>query len=105
MNISGRDVNDSGNRSPQIEHGIDFDCCLGRAKVRLRKRAQAKIDRRGIKRVNGLVQLHAEGMVRVKTSGFADEMLGQNRHTSAKVDARWREPACCRKPSLESPSG
>jgi len=77
VNVSGRDVNHAGNRSAQIEQGVDLDRRLGRAKARPRKHAQAEIDRGGVEGVNGLVQLHAEGIARVKTPGFADEMPGQ----------------------------
>jgi len=77
VNVSGRDIDFGGDRSAQIEQGVDLDRRLGRAKARPGKHAQAKIDRRGVEGINGLVQLDAKGIVRVKTAGFGDEMPGQ----------------------------
>ena len=77
MNVSGRDMDRGGNRSAQIQQRIDFDRRLGRAEMRPRKDAQAQIDRRGVERVNGLIELHAKGIARVKPPGFGNKMPGQ----------------------------
>ena len=56
MDIFGRDVNRAGDQFQRIELGVDFDGRLGGAKPRPGKHAQARIDRRGVERINRLIQ-------------------------------------------------
>ncbi len=56
---------------------MQLDRRLGGTKARPRKQTQAKINRGGIQRVNGLLQLHAKGFAGVETAGAGDQSLRQ----------------------------
>jgi hypothetical protein len=70
-------VNKAGNCAPQIEQRVQFDCRFGGAKRRPRKHRQAQIDRRGIERVNRVIELHAETVGRVQRARAGNQSLGK----------------------------
>ena len=73
------DVDESGDRAPKIEKRVQLHCRLGRAKRRPREHRQAEIDRRGIERIHGIGELHAEVLADVERTGFDDQPLSQLR--------------------------
>jgi len=65
----GRDI------APQIQERVQFDRRFGRAERRPRKDRETQIDRGGIERVNGVLEIEPECLVGVKSPGCADQAL------------------------------
>ena len=61
----------------QIEQRMQFDGCFGRAEHGSRKYGQTQIDGRGVDRVDSFLQLDAEGLLRIQSSGNADQALSE----------------------------
>jgi hypothetical protein len=61
----------------QIEQRMQLDGCLGRAEHRPRKYRQTQIDSRSVERVDGFLQIDAEGLLRIQRPGDADQALGK----------------------------
>ena len=57
------DVDEGGDAAAQVQQRVQLDGGLGRAKRRPREQGQAQIDGGGVERVDGFVQLDAEGLV------------------------------------------
>src|SRR3954454_16447368 len=55
----------------------NFTCRLGRAERGPREHRQAEIDRRGIERIHGIGQFHAEVFADVECAGLDDQPLGK----------------------------
>ena len=71
------DVNESGDIAAQIVQRMQFDGCLGRAEYRPRKYRQTQIDSRGAKRVDGFLQIDAEGLLCIQRPSDAEQALGK----------------------------
>ena len=56
---------------------MQLDGCLGRAEYRPRKYRQTQIDSCGVERVDGFLQIDAEGLLRIQRPGDADQALGK----------------------------
>src|SRR5208337_3144986 len=77
VHLTITNVNESGDVAAQIEQRMQLDCCLGCAEHRPRKNRQTQIDRRGVERVDGFLQIDTEGLLRIQRSGDADQALGK----------------------------
>jgi hypothetical protein len=69
------DVNESGNRSTQVQQGVQLDCRFVRAKWSPRIHRQAKVDRRRIEGVNRCVQVDGQRVLRIQRSRHGDQVL------------------------------
>ena len=61
----------------QVEQRVQLDRSLGRSEMRPRKQRQAQVDGRGVERVDGVLQVDAEGLVDIQRSRDADQALGE----------------------------
>ena len=77
VHLAITDVNEGGDVAAQIEQRMQLDGCLGRAERRPRKYRQTQIDGRGVERVDGFLQIDAEGLLRIQRPGDADQALGE----------------------------
>ncbi len=68
----GRTLLSNGGQTRRRDWG-----CLGRAEHRPRRYRQTQIDSRGIERVDGFLQIDAEGLLRIQRPGDADQALGK----------------------------
>ena len=71
------DVDESGDRAPQVQQGVQPHRCLGTAKRGPRKHRQAQIDGRRIEGVDRGIQLDGQGLVGIQRTRYANQMLGQ----------------------------
>jgi len=71
------DVDEGGDRSPQIEQRVQFHGRLGGAKRRPREHRQAQIDGRGIEGIHGIGQFYAKVLVDVERASLGDQPLSQ----------------------------
>lgn len=65
----GRDI------APQIQERVQLDRRFGRAKRRPGKDRETQIDRGGIERVDGVLEIEPERLIGVKPPGCADQAL------------------------------
>src|SRR5450756_2541700 len=77
VHLAVRDVDEGGNRSPQIEQRVQLDGRLGGAKRRPREHRQAQIDGRSIEGIHGIGQFYTEVLVDVERAGLDDKPLSQ----------------------------
>ena len=63
------------NRAAQIQQGVEFDGGLGGAEMRPGKNAQAKIDHRGVERVNRLRQFYPQAFVGKQLASLCNQGL------------------------------
>ena len=75
MQLAVGDVDEAGDVAAQIDQCMKLDRRLGRAKRCPGKQRQAQIDRRGIQRVDGILQVHAEGLVHIELARDPDQVL------------------------------
>jgi hypothetical protein len=71
------DVNEARNVAAQIDQRVQLDRRLGRTKRRPRKQRQAQIDRCGIQGVDGIFQIHAKGLVDIKSARDSNQVLSE----------------------------
>ncbi len=71
------EVNESGNRAPQIQQRVQLDSSLGRAKRCPRKHRQTQIDGRCIEGIDHYVQIERQWLAGVQRPGQANQVLGQ----------------------------
>src|SRR5450432_237228 len=69
------DVYKCRNGATQVEQGVHLDRRLGLRKPRPREQRQTQIDRRGIQRVNSLVEIDGQRIARVQPACDADQRL------------------------------
>jgi hypothetical protein len=62
---------------PQVDERVQFDGALAATESRPREERQAKVDRRGIQRVCGLLELSAEAIGLVQPPRVGDENLSE----------------------------
>ena len=77
VHLAVGDVDEGGDRPPQIEQRVQLHGRLGGAKRRPRKHRQAQIDGRGIEGIDGIGQFYAEVLVDVERAGLDDQALSQ----------------------------
>jgi hypothetical protein len=77
VHLAVGDVDEGGNRSPQIEQRVQLHGRFGGAKRRPREHRQAQIDGRGIEGIHGIGQFYAEVLVDVEPAGLDDQPLSQ----------------------------
>ena len=68
-------VDEARDVAAQIDQRVQFARCFGRTKRCPREQRKAQVDRGRIQRVDGLLQIHAEGLVHVKPARDADQVL------------------------------
>ena len=68
-------INIGRNAAAQIQQGVNLDRTFVPAKLSPGKKGQAQIDGGGIEGVNGLVQVHGEGVVTIELARLSDEPL------------------------------
>ena len=71
------DADEARNVAAQIDQCVQLDRRLGRTKRCPRKQRQAQIDRCGVQGVDGIFQIHAEGLVDVEPARDSDQVLGK----------------------------
>ena len=77
VHLAVGDVDEGGDRSPEIEQRVQLHGRLGGAKRRPREHRQAQIDGRGIEGIHGISQFYAEVLVDVERAGLDDQALSQ----------------------------
>ena len=76
MQLSVGYVNECGNVAMQVEERVQLDGALRFAEPRPREQRQAEVDRRGVKRVDGVLDIKAgKRVVGVDAPGDVDEVL------------------------------
>ena len=73
------DGQESGDGSPQVQQGVEFDGGLGGAEAGPGKEVEAQIDGGGIQHIRRGGQLGVQRIVLIEAPGLADERLGQGR--------------------------
>src|SRR5208283_5249493 len=66
-------VDKTGNVAAQVDQRVQFDGSLAFAKTSPREECQTEIDCRGIESVDGLFQIHAQGLACVKLASVSNE--------------------------------
>jgi hypothetical protein len=77
VHLAITDVNERGDVAAQIEQRMQLDGCLGPAEHGPRKHRQTQIDGGGVERVDGFLQIDAEGLLHIQPPGDADQALGE----------------------------
>ena len=77
VHLAVGDVDESGDRSPQIEQRVQLHGRFGGAKQRPRERGQAQIDGRRIESIHSIGQFYAEVLVDVERASLADQPLSE----------------------------
>ena len=71
------DVNERGDVAAQIEQRVQPYRCLALLKRRPWEHGQGQIDRRGVERIDGVLQVDPEGFVDIQWPSDADQALGE----------------------------
>ena len=79
VNLTRGNPHHRGNRSVEVEQGMQFHRPFPLAELRPGEKGQAQVDSRGIESVNRLLQFQAKVLVSVKLSGLSDKNLGKVR--------------------------
>ena len=77
VHLAITDVNEGGDVATQIEQRMQLDGCFGRTEHGPRGNRQTQIDGGGVERVDGFLQIDAEGFLRIQPPGNADQALGK----------------------------
>jgi len=77
VQLAVADVDEGGNGAAQVQQRVQLDGRLGGAKRRPVEQAQAQIDGAGVQRVDGVVQIDTERIVRVELARTPDQHGGQ----------------------------
>ena len=75
MQLAVGDVDEGRDVAAQVDQRVQFDRRLGRPEGCPRKQRQTQIDGRGIERVDGVLEVHAEGFVEVEPARDANQVL------------------------------
>src|ERR1700738_2810644 len=70
-------VDKTGDVAAQVDQRVQFDGSLASAKACPWEEGQTEVDRRGIESVNGLLQIHAQRVARIKFAGLRNEKRGE----------------------------
>jgi hypothetical protein len=79
VQLAVRDMDEARDAAAQIEQGVHLYRRLGGAKVRPRKQREAQIDGGRIQSIDRVVQVQAQILVDIESSGLADQSLRQLR--------------------------
>lgn len=71
------DVDEGGNRAPEVQQGVQLDGCLGFAKRRPVEQAQAQIDGGGIQCVDRVLEIEPQVLVQIKLASTPDQNCSQ----------------------------
>ena len=77
MQLAVADEDEGRDIAPQIQERVQLDRRFGRAERRPGKDREAQIDRGGIERVDGVLEIEPKRLVGVKSPGCADQALRQ----------------------------
>jgi len=77
VNLSVGDEGKGRDTSPQIEQGMEFDCCFRLAEMCPWEKRQAQVDGGGVKCIDRLFQLQAEVVLGIKPSSLRDKHLSK----------------------------
>ena len=77
VRTSAGDINVGGNRTAQIDPGMQLDSRFGSAEVGPGKECQRQIDGRRAQGIDRVLQVQPKGFARVKSPGSAHEAFGQ----------------------------
>jgi hypothetical protein len=83
------DVNESGNRASQVQQGVQLDGRLVCSKRRPRVNRQTQIDRSGVERINGGVQVDGQRILRIQGPRHRNQVLRK-----VGVDLPWASGIC-----------
>src|SRR6266581_3870382 len=75
VQLAGADEDEGWDIAPQIQERVQLDRRFGRAERRPGKDRETQIDRGGIERVDGVLEIEPERLVGVKSPGGADQAL------------------------------
>ena len=75
VQLAVADVNEARNVATQTQQRMHLHRRLGRAEGCPWEQRQRQIDRRGIERIGGIGQVHAEGPADIQSAGDADQAL------------------------------
>ena len=78
---------ESGNVAAQIQERVQLHRPFATTKPRPREQAQAEVDRGAVEGIDGLFQLHAEGLVGVELPRSTDQHLSEIGEDAPVVDA------------------
>ena len=73
------DVDESGDRTAQVQQRVQLDGCLGGSKRRPVEQAQTQIDGAGVQRIDGVVQLDPERVARIELARATNQQRGEVR--------------------------
>ena len=85
MHLAITNVNKGADVAAQIEQRMHLDGGLGCAEHRPRKYRQTQIDSRGVERVDGFLQIDAEGLLRIQRPGDTDGGIDEPRAILEKL--------------------
>ena len=71
------DMDERGDIATEIQQRMQLDGCLGRAKRCPREHRQAQVDGSAVERVDGLFQVHTEGLVDIQSARNTNQALGE----------------------------
>jgi len=73
------DMHERGDAAAQVEERVQLDAGLGGAEQGPREQGEAQVDGGGVERVDGVVEVEPEVVVRVQGPGDVDQRLGEVR--------------------------
>lgn len=77
VHLAVADVNEGGNRAPEVQQCVQLDGCLGFAKRRPLEQAQAQIDGGGVQCVDCILEIEPQVLVQIKLASTSDQYCGQ----------------------------
>ena len=77
VHLAVADVDERGNRAPEVQQGMQLDGCLGFAKRRPVEQTQAQIDGGGVQCVNRILEIESQVLVRIKLASAPDQNCSQ----------------------------
>jgi len=77
VHLAVADVNEGGNRAPEVQQCVQLDGCLGFAKRRPLEQAQAQIDGGGVQCIDRILEIEPQVLVQIKFASTSDQNCGQ----------------------------
>ena len=77
VHLAVADVNEGGNRAPEVQQCVQLDDCLGFPKRRPLEQAQAQIDGGGVQRVDRVLEIESQVLVQIKLASAANQNCSQ----------------------------
>lgn len=92
MHLAGRDMDENGNRTTQVDDGVCFDRSLGRAEICPGEECQTQIDGCGVQRVERFLEPRTDVLAVMQFDRYGNQsMTGAPRTVASRV-ARWHRP-------------